>query len=131
METAGFPATRASGAAMTRLSPDTALREYLVQVAATPRLSPWQVQALAREAALGDAAALRALAESQLPLVVMEAAQRRGRGLRFGRLLACGNAALLKALREDPLALERLPRRVQEALESALGQAMERPRRSL
>ena len=105
---------------MSRLNQATALRAFLNQVAQLPRLSPAQQAALAAEAADGDPLALRALVQSHLPWVLAEAAQRRGFGLRFDRLLACGNQALLRALREDPADTARAVSLVHAALDEAL-----------
>jgi RNA polymerase primary sigma factor len=113
---------------MTRLPTALALRAFLGQVAQLPLLSPAQQAALADEAAAGDSLALRALAQSHLPWVLAEAAQRRGRGLRFDRLLACGNVALLRALRQDPHDTASMAFQVQVALDEALHGAKPRAR---
>jgi DNA-directed RNA polymerase sigma subunit (sigma70/sigma32) len=99
------------------------LRAFLTQVAQLPRLSAEQLDALANEAAQGDPLALRSLVQSHLPLVVALAAERRGQGLRFDRLLACGNQTLLKALRLDPRQRGHLSVTLADALDLALAQA--------
>jgi DNA-directed RNA polymerase sigma subunit (sigma70/sigma32) len=114
---------------MTRLSADRALCAYLQMVAGLPRLSDAQRQALAAEAGAGDALALRALAQSHLPWVLAAAAQRRGAGVRFDRLLAVGNQALLRALRQAPQGGEGLADAVAQALDGALARAASQPGR--
>lgn len=101
-----------------------ALKEYLTLVAGIPRLSPAQQDALAADLAAGDAEAGLALTESFLPLVVAEAAMRRGLGLRFEALIAAGNRGLARALRRDGGGLQaRVLRDVRRALTDALVKA--------
>jgi DNA-directed RNA polymerase sigma subunit (sigma70/sigma32) len=97
-----------------------AISAFLNQVAQLPRLSPAQQDALGREAAAGDPLALRSLAQSYLPLVVALSAERRGQGLRFDRLLACGNQALLQGLRLAPCQRQHLSDSIVSALDHAL-----------
>ena len=98
------------------------MRAFLNQVAQLPRLSEEQRDALAREAADGQPLALRSLAQSYLPLVVALSAERRGQGARFDRLLACGNQALLQALRVAPCQRQHLSETIVSALDLAVTQ---------
>ena len=107
---------------------ERALRGYLQLVAALPRLSEETQCRLAGDAACGDERALRALVESFLPLVLAEAAARRGQGLRFEALLAVGNQGLLRSLRRNPADLHQVPSAVCGALDKAV--ALQRVRRS-
>ena len=111
-----------------RVAGGDALRAFLTQVAQLPRLSGAQQDALGHEAAAGDGLALRALAQSYLPLVVALAAERRGGSLRFDRLLACGNQALLRSLRSEPRQREHLSDTLASAMDQALAQVTARPR---
>jgi DNA-directed RNA polymerase sigma subunit (sigma70/sigma32) len=85
---------------MTQLSMkrDAALKDYLTLVARLPRVGAAQREDWMWDWREGDAEAGRLLLESFLPLVVAEAAARRGLGARFEALLAVGNRALAKAL---------------------------------
>ena len=77
---------------------EAALKDYLKVVALLPRTSGDQRQAWARAWNDGQAEAGRELMESFLPMVVAEAAVRRGLGASFETLLAAGNRALAAAL---------------------------------
>lgn len=88
---------------------EAALKDYLKVVALLPRISSEQRQAWARAWGQGQAEAGRELMESFLPMVVAEAAARRGLGASFETLLAAGNRALAAALPDacrEPKALE-------------------------
>lgn len=88
---------------------EAALKDYLKVVASLPAVSGDQRQALALAWSQGQAEAGRQLMESFLPLVVAEAAARRGLGSSFESLLAAGNRALAAALPQacaQPQALE-------------------------
>jgi|GEM_PF-2829955 DNA-directed RNA polymerase sigma subunit (sigma70/sigma32) len=112
-------------AALTR---ERALKGYLQVVASLPRLSGEAQSRLASDAACGDERALRALLESFLPLVLAEAAARRGQGPRFEALLAAGNQGLLRSLRHSPVDLQQVPSAVREALDKAV--ALQRARKA-
>jgi hypothetical protein len=99
---------------------ERALRSYLRLVAALPRLSEAAQARLAGDAACGDERALRALVESFLPLVLVQSAARRGMGPRFETLLAAGNQALLRCLRQAPSDLGQVPKAVCLALDKAV-----------
>lgn len=77
---------------------EAALKDYLKVVALLPRTSSAQRQAWALAWSQGQAEAGRELLESFLPMVVAEAAARRGLGASFETLLAAGNRALAAAL---------------------------------
>ena len=83
----------------TKTIPGTTLKDYLLAVARLERPSLEQRSALLLAGREGDAQALRDLTEGYLPLVVALAAARRGLGLRFQDLLACGNQAAAAVLR--------------------------------
>jgi DNA-directed RNA polymerase sigma subunit (sigma70/sigma32) len=101
---------------------ERALRSYLQLVAALPRCSEAAQARLAGDAACGDERALRALVESFLPLVLAEAAGRRGLGVRFEVLLAAGNQGLLRCLRRNPSDLNQVPNAIGDALDKAVAQ---------
>jgi DNA-directed RNA polymerase sigma subunit (sigma70/sigma32) len=101
---------------------ERALRGYLQVVAALPRLSEDAQARLAADAACGDERALRALVESFLPMVLAEAAVRRGQGPRFEALLAAGNLGLLRCLRHSPADLHQVPSAVCKALDKIVAQ---------
>jgi DNA-directed RNA polymerase sigma subunit (sigma70/sigma32) len=107
---------------------ERALRGYLKLVAALPRLSEEAQARLAGDAVCGDERALRALVESFLPLVLVEAAARRGMGPRFETLLAAGNQGLLRSLRRAPADLHQVPGAVCAALDKVV--ALQRARRA-
>ncbi|HXB97657.1 MAG TPA: hypothetical protein VNZ54_06355 [bacterium] len=112
----------------TALPRERALRGYLKLVAALPRLSEEAQLRLAGDAACGDERALRALVESFLPMVLAEAAARRGMGPRFEALLAAGNQGLLRSLRRSPIDLGQVRAGVGAALDKAV--ALQRARRA-
>ncbi len=77
---------------------EAALKDYLKVVALLPRVGNEQRQAWAAAWGQGRAEAGRLIIESLLPMVVAEAAARRGLGASFETLLAAGNRALARAL---------------------------------
>ena len=79
---------------------DAALKDFLIVVAKLPRSEPQEKLDWLQAWQAGSADAGRRLLESYLPMVVAEAALRRGLGARFETLLAAGNKALAKALRD-------------------------------
>jgi hypothetical protein len=81
-----------------KMEREAALKDYLKVVAALPRVGTLQRLAWMDAWKQGQAEAGRLLLESFLPMVVAEAAARRGLGARFDALLAAGNRALAKAL---------------------------------
>lgn len=96
---------------MTQLSikRDAALKGYLNVVAALPRVNAVERLDLVYAWQAGNAEAGRQVLESYLPMVVAEAAARRGLGASFETLLAEGNRALAKALPlacKDPIRLD-------------------------
>jgi DNA-directed RNA polymerase sigma subunit (sigma70/sigma32) len=107
---------------------ERALRGYLNLVAGLPRMSEAAQARLAGDAACGDERALRALVESFLPLVLVEAAARRGMGPRFETLLAAGNQGLLRCLRRAPSDLDQVPAAVSNSLDKVV--ALQRARRA-
>jgi DNA-directed RNA polymerase sigma subunit (sigma70/sigma32) len=107
---------------------ERALRGYLKLVAALPRMTEDAQARLAGDAACGDERALRGLVESFLPMVLVEAAARRGMGPRFETLLAVGNQGLLRSLRRSPADLDQVPVAVCAALDKVVAQ--QGPRRA-
>ena len=88
---------------------EAALKDYLKVVALLPSVSLAQRQDFAKAWMQGQADAGRQLMESFLPLVVAEAAARRGLGVSFEALLGAGNRALAEALPKacgEPAGLE-------------------------
>ena len=83
----------------TRTMPGTTLKDYLLAVSRLQRPSLDDRRALLSAGRDGDAQAMRDLTEGFLPMVVALAAARRGLGLRFQDLLACGNQAATAAMR--------------------------------
>jgi DNA-directed RNA polymerase sigma subunit (sigma70/sigma32) len=115
----------------TIVAKSSALKDYLSLVAALPRLDAPAQEALERAMASGDGAAALALTESFLPLVVAEAAARRGLGLRFEALIAAGNRGLTEGLRRKSGTLAvRVRREVRRSLRDALSRAQARIPRS-
>jgi DNA-directed RNA polymerase sigma subunit (sigma70/sigma32) len=106
----------------TLIRKESALKDYLSLVARLPRVSPDAQDAMAARLLAGDAAANLELMESFLPLVVAEAALRRGLGLRFEALIAAGNRGLVQALR-DPQA-DTLQARVRRCVRACLREAL-------
>ena len=107
---------------MTQLSMkrDAALKGYLNVVAALPRVDAVRRLDLACEWRDGNADAGRQLMECYLPMVVAEAAARRGLGASFETLLATGNRALAKALPDAVQDLIRLDATVRHSIIAAL-----------
>ncbi len=99
---------------------EAALKDYLKVVAMLPRVSANQRQAWAQAWNQGQAEAGRQLMESFLPMVVAEAAARRGLGASFETLLAAGNRAMAKAM---PSACAEL-KTMESALRHAVIQAL-------
>jgi DNA-directed RNA polymerase sigma subunit (sigma70/sigma32) len=83
----------------TKTVPGTTLKDYLLAVSRLRRPAVEERAALLAAGREGDAQAWRDLTEGFLPMVVALAAARRGLGLRFQDLLACGNQAAAAALR--------------------------------
>jgi DNA-directed RNA polymerase sigma subunit (sigma70/sigma32) len=113
-----------------KMEREAALKSYLQVVAALPRPAESQRRAWLRAWRGGNADAGRLLLESFLPMVVAEAAARRGLGARFEALLAAGNRALAKALPsvdEEDFEKE-LQERVVAALKDAWVAAAEKSR---
>ena len=99
---------------------EAALKDYLKIVAAAPRASVMERLTWMDHWQQGQAEAGRLLLESFLPMVVAEAAARRGLGANFERLLAAGNRALAQAL---PLACAQ-PRSMETIMRNSVVQAV-------
>ena len=107
--------------ASTIIRKSSALKDYLTLVARLPRVDAAQQDALAARLLGGDAAASLALMESFLPMVVAEAAVRRGLGLRFEALIAAGNRGLVQGLRAPAVDLQD---KVRHAVRHSLREAL-------
>ena len=79
------------------------LKDYLICVAALRPLEPWELDQAWDAWRQGDAKARRLIEERHLHSVVAWVQPYRPCGVSFGRLLECGNRALLKALRHPPV----------------------------
>lgn len=113
--------------ARTLIRKESALKDYLTVVARLPRIDALAQERLAQRLLAGEAAAGLQLMESFLPLVVAEAALRRGLGLRFEALIAAGNRGLVLALKEEAPGLQaRVRRSVRAGLREAMAQGARR-----
>ncbi|HXC65283.1 MAG TPA: hypothetical protein VNZ67_13055 [bacterium] len=79
------------------------LKDYLICVAALRPLETWELDQAWAAWLQGDAKARRLIEERHLHSVVAWVQPYRACGVSFGRLLECGNRALLKALRHPPV----------------------------
>lgn len=102
------------------LKREAALKEYLTVVSLSPRVNSDQREAWCLAWNQGQAEAGRLLLESFLPMVVAEAAVRRGLGANFETLLAAGNRALAQTLPQASIQ----PKFLESTLRHAIVQAL-------
>jgi DNA-directed RNA polymerase sigma subunit (sigma70/sigma32) len=101
------------------------LKDYLVCVAGLDALTPGELKQAYMAWQEGDEAQRRLIEERYLPRVIAWVLPYRGAGLRFKALIQAGNYALLRALRQPPVASwqdldEHLHQEVEAAVEALI-----------
>jgi DNA-directed RNA polymerase sigma subunit (sigma70/sigma32) len=80
------------------------LKDYLVCVSGLDALTPGELQQAYTAWQQGEDAQRRVIEERYLPRVIAWVLPYRGAGLRFKALIQAGNYALLRSLRQPPVA---------------------------